>query len=73
MPIRRELRDLYPAHWRELSRRVRFERAGGLCQGCGRPHGATVRACRTGGGTIREKTRGGTGAAAPPGGPTSNR
>jgi hypothetical protein len=43
MPIRRELRSLYPAHWRELSRRVRFERAGGICQGCGRPHGATVR------------------------------
>ena len=43
MPIRRELRSLYPAHWRDLSRRVRFERAGGMCQGCGRPHGATVR------------------------------
>jgi hypothetical protein len=43
VPIRRELRDLYPAHWRELSRRVRFERARGRCQGCGRPHGATVR------------------------------
>jgi hypothetical protein len=43
MPIRRELRSLYPTHWRELSRRVRFERAGGLCQGCGRPHGAEVR------------------------------
>src|SRR5512132_4006535 len=43
MPIRREFRDLYPADWRELSRRVRFERAHGVCQGCGRPHGATVR------------------------------
>lgn len=43
MPIRRDLRNLYPAHWNELSRRVRFERAGGVCQGCGRPHGATVR------------------------------
>ena len=43
MPIRRELRKLYPAHWSEISRRVRFGRAGGLCQGCGRPHGATVR------------------------------
>ncbi len=38
MPIRRELRPLYPRHWRELSRRVRFERAGGRCQDCGRPH-----------------------------------
>jgi hypothetical protein len=43
MPIRRELRDLYPAHWHALSRRVRFERARGMCQGCGRPHGSTVR------------------------------
>ena len=43
MPIRRELRSLYPAHWSELSRRVRFERAGGRCQGCGRPHGSVVR------------------------------
>jgi hypothetical protein len=43
MPIRRELRYLYPAHWRDLSRRVRFERAGGICQGCGRLHCSTVR------------------------------
>jgi hypothetical protein len=38
MPIRPELRPLYPPHWRELSRRVRFERAEGRCQRCGRPH-----------------------------------
>ncbi len=38
MPIKRELRALYPAHWRDLSRKIRFERAGGRCQGCGRPH-----------------------------------
>ncbi len=43
MPIRSELSPLYPAHWRELSRHVRFERAGGRCQGCGRPHMATLR------------------------------
>ena len=43
MPIRQELRRLYPSHWSELSRRVRFERAGGVCQTCGRPHGKTVR------------------------------
>jgi hypothetical protein len=43
MPIRPELRPLYPPHWRELSRRVRFERAGGKCQGCGRPHLAQLR------------------------------
>jgi hypothetical protein len=43
MPIRRELRPLYPSHWRELSRRVRFERAGGRCQRCERPHLALIR------------------------------
>jgi hypothetical protein len=35
-PIRPELRPLYPPHLPELSRRVRFERAGGQCQRCGR-------------------------------------
>ena len=43
MPIRAELRSLYPPHWRELSARVRFDRAGGRCQGCGRPHLAQLR------------------------------
>jgi len=38
MPIRPELRPLYPPHWRELSNHVRFARAGGKCQRCGRPH-----------------------------------
>ncbi|WP_099213538.1 hypothetical protein [Gluconobacter cerinus] len=39
MPIRQELKALYPPNWPELSRQVRFERAGGMCQRCGRPHG----------------------------------
>jgi hypothetical protein len=43
MPIRPEFRALYPSNWRELSDRVRFERAGGCCQGCGRPHLVRVR------------------------------
>lgn len=38
MPIRAAFRALYPSNWRALSQRVRFERAGGRCQGCGRPH-----------------------------------
>src|SRR5208337_4007894 len=38
MPIRPELRPLYPPYWRELSSHVRFERAQGRCQRCGRPH-----------------------------------
>jgi hypothetical protein len=43
MPIKRDLRWFYPPDWPEISRRVRFERAGGLCQRCGRPHGQVVR------------------------------
>jgi hypothetical protein len=43
MPIRPELRGFYPKHWSDLSRKVRFERAGGRCQTCRRPHGATLR------------------------------
>ena len=43
MPIRRELRPLYPPHWRELSHHVRFERARGRCQRCGRLHLTLVR------------------------------
>lgn len=29
----------YPPTWRELSRRLRFERAGGKCEQCGAEHG----------------------------------
>lgn len=32
MPIRPERRDLYPADWKEISRRIRFERAEGRCE-----------------------------------------
>ncbi len=43
MPIRPELRPLYPPNWRELSRRVTFERAGGRCEACARPRLSTLR------------------------------
>ena len=43
MPIRPELRPLYPSHWRELSSQVRFGRAGGRCQRCRRPHLSLIR------------------------------
>jgi hypothetical protein len=42
MPIKAEMRWFYPIDWPQLSRHVRFERAGGICQGCGRPHGVIV-------------------------------
>jgi hypothetical protein len=42
MPIARENRWLYPIDWRELSQLIRFGRAKGACERCGRPHGAEV-------------------------------
>lgn len=32
MPIKQENRGRYPADWREISRRIRFERAKGRCE-----------------------------------------
>jgi hypothetical protein len=43
MPIRREFQALYPSDWKALSRTVRFGRAGGRCQSCGRPHKTVIR------------------------------
>ena len=42
MPIRREHRFFYPIDWPQLSIAIRFGRARGACEGCGRPHGRTV-------------------------------
>ena len=43
MPIKPELRYFYPIDWPQISHWVRFVRAKGHCQVCGRPHGETVR------------------------------
>ncbi len=43
MPIKPEMQRFYPRDWPEISRRVRFERAAGICQSCGRPHGVQIR------------------------------
>lgn len=42
MPIRDELRWLYPIDWPLISAHVRFARARGRCETCGRPHGQYV-------------------------------
>ena len=42
MPIRPEHRWFYPIDWRQISRHIRFERAGGRCETCGRPHGEQI-------------------------------
>ncbi len=42
MPIRREHRWLYPIDWPQLSAMIRFERAKGRCESCGRPHGRRI-------------------------------
>lgn len=49
MPIRADLRPLYGADWPAISHRIRFGRAKGRCEGCGRPHGAWVVALPDGG------------------------
>jgi len=38
MPIRPEHRFFYPIDWAQLSAVIRFGRARGCCEGCGRPH-----------------------------------
>jgi len=50
MPIHPDLRPLYPPDWRALAARIKFERAGGRCEWCGREHGATVLVIAGGGG-----------------------
>jgi hypothetical protein len=42
MPIRPEHRFFYPIDWAQLSAVIRFGRAKGCCEGCGRPHGRMV-------------------------------
>lgn len=37
------MRGFYSREWPEISRKVRFECGGGVCQCCGRPHGERVR------------------------------
>ena len=48
MPIQPRFRSLYPPDWPEISRLVRFVRAGGRCEVCGKPHGHEVRVLRDG-------------------------
>lgn len=38
MPIRPSQRWFYPIDWTELSQVIRFERAGGQCERCRKPH-----------------------------------
>ena len=42
MPIRPENRFFYTIDWVQLSQVIRFERAKGYCEGCGRPYGQLV-------------------------------
>lgn len=47
MPIRPENRDRYPDNWDEISRFIRFDRAGGRCEcegECGTDHGGRCKA-----------------------------
>jgi hypothetical protein len=42
VPIRPEHRHFYPIDWPQLSAVIRFGRAGGRCEACGRPHGQLI-------------------------------
>ena len=42
MPIRPQHRWLYPIDWPQISASIRFGRAKGRCEHCGRPHGRVV-------------------------------
>ncbi|NDW07989.1 hypothetical protein [Jiella pacifica] len=42
MPIKPELRGFYPLDWPQLSQSIRFRRARGRCEHCGRAHGQIV-------------------------------
>ncbi|HYE00725.1 MAG TPA: hypothetical protein VEH84_15195 [Alphaproteobacteria bacterium] len=48
MPIRPEYRWFYPIDWPLISRAVRFDRARGRCEVCGKPHRAVVTQLRDG-------------------------
>jgi 5-methylcytosine-specific restriction endonuclease McrA len=45
MPIKPENKKLYPENWKQISKRIRFERAKNKCEVCGaenyRPHPET--------------------------------
>ena len=43
MPIRPQYKWFYPVDWPQLSAVIRFERAKGRCEQCGRPHGGEIR------------------------------
>ena len=73
VPIRPELRPLYPPHWREVSMRVRPERARGRCQGSGVHTSSSCAACLTDAGSTRLLVPGGTDKYAPHVGRTSSR
>ena len=42
IPIRPEHGFFYPIDWKQLSMAIRFGRAQGRCESCGRPHGQMV-------------------------------
>ena len=42
MPIRPQYKWFYPIDWPQLSAVIRFERAKGRCERCGRPHGRDI-------------------------------
>jgi hypothetical protein len=56
MPIRPKERWFYPVDWPQLSAVIRFTRAKGQCEHCGRPHGKLV--CHLGDGRWYDEAAG---------------
>lgn len=61
MPIKPELRGLYPFEWPQLSASIRFRRAKGRCEHCDRPHRKLVCHLGDGRGYDESAEPGGTG------------
>ena len=60
MPIHARYRWFYPIDWPQLSAVIRFRRAQGKCEGCGRPHGRVVCHLAMGAGGIARRSSGAT-------------
>lgn len=48
MPIKEENKKRYPENWKQISERIRFERAGNKCEVCGIANGTVIKRTKDG-------------------------
>jgi len=48
MPIKEENKKRYPKNWKQISERIRFERAGNKCEVCGIANGLVIKRTKDG-------------------------